>query len=112
MKFKINDREWTIKEVNQEEFWKDEGEEDKIGTAEYKNTYHFGRCIYSRQEIWLWKDVSKEQKRKTLYHELMHCYRGSYFGFFDLDGQTEDFWCDISANSHDIIHRIVEDYFK
>lgn len=112
MKFKINDREWTIKEVSQEEFWKDEGEEDKIGTPEYNTTYHFGRCIYKKQEIWLWKDISKEQKKKTLYHELMHCYRGSYIGFFDLDGQTEDFWCDISANSHDIIHKIVEEYCK
>lgn len=112
MKFKMNGRIWTIKEVEQEKFWIDDGEKEKIGTQEYHKEYYFGRCQYGIQEIWIWKDISKEQKRKTLYHELMHCYRGSYFGFFDLDGQTEDFWCDVSANSHDIIHRIVEEYFK
>lgn len=112
MKFKINDREWIIKEVSQEEFWRDEGLEEKIGTPEYNTTYHFGRCLYKTQEIWIWKDISKEQKRKTLYHELMHCYRGSYITFMDVNGQDEDFWCDIIANSHDIIHKIVEDYFK
>lgn len=112
MKFKMNNREWIIKEVNQEEFWKDEGCEDKIGTPEYHNTYHFGRCLFKTQEIWLWKDVSKEQKRNTLYHELLHCYRGMYFTFCNLNGQDEDLWCDISANSHDIIHKIVENYFK
>ena len=111
MKFKINDREWTIKEVEQEEFWKDEGEESKIGTPEYHTTYHFGRCIYKIQEIWLWKDISIEQKRKTLYHELLHCYRGSYISMNELSGD-EDFWCDVTSNSHDIIHKIVEEYFK
>lgn len=112
MKFEINGREWEIKEVEQEEFWIDDGEKDKIGTKDYYTTYHFGRCIYSKQEIWIWKEASEEQKRKTLYHELMHCYRGSYIGFYDLDGQSEDFWCDISANAHDIIHKITEEYFK
>ena len=42
----------------------------------------------------------------------MHCYRGMYVGFYDLDGQSEDFWCDLSANAHDIIHGITEGYFR
>ena len=112
MKFKMNDREWEIKEVEQEKFWIDEGEADKIGTPEYCNTYHFGRCLFKTQEIWLWKDVSKEQKRKTLIHELTHCYRGMYCTFMDLNNCDEDFWCDIASNSHDIIHDIVDRYFK
>jgi len=111
MKFKMNDREWTIKEVSQEKFWEDDGDKDKIGTKDYFTSYHFGRCIYKNQEIWLWKDVSKEQKKKTLYHELLHCYRGNYITYSELSGD-EDLWCDISANAHDIIHKIVEDYFK
>jgi len=112
MNFKMNDRIWTIKEVEQEEFWKDEGEEDKIGTQEYSTSYYFGRCIFKTQEIWLWKTISKEQKRKTLYHELMHCYRGMYLTLNEIDNQTEDFWCDMTANSHDIINNIVGEYFK
>ena len=109
--FKMNDRVWHIVEVDQESFWKDSGEENKIGTPEYCNTYHFGRCIFKEQEIWLWKDVSQEQKRKTLIHELLHCYRGCYVTFNDINCD-EDFWCDMCANSHDIIHDIVERYFE
>ena len=31
---------------------------------------------------------------------------------FNKTNFSEDDWADISANSHDIIHKIVEDYFK
>ena len=103
----MNGKTWLIKEVEQEEFWKDDNALDKMNN----NEYHFGRCHYDTQEIWLYKNASKEQKRKTLYHELLHCYRGSYVCFADLNCD-EDFWCDLSANSHDIIHKIVEEYFK
>ena len=104
MKFKMNDRYWIIKEVGQEEFWKDE--------EKTKDGYYFGRTCFDIQEIWLDKDISIEQKRKTLYHELTHCYRGMYIGFNSLDGQDEEIWCDIVENSHDMIHRIVEEYFR
>ena len=53
----------------------------------------------------------KETKEKTLYHELMHCYLYSFISFNDIDFSIDDF-CDISANSHNIIHKIVEHYFK
>lgn len=106
MKFKMNDREWTIIEVEQKAFWDDDKKEID------ETSYFFGRTKYENQEIWLYKELSKEQKKKTLYHELMHCYRGSYITFSSLDNQDEELWCDISANSHDIIHDIVERYFK
>ena len=105
--FIMNDRLWTIKEVEQKEFWEDDNELDKMNNEEY----YFGRCLFNKQEIWLYKDNSELQKRKTLYHELLHCYKGSYITFNDLGEQPEDLWCDISANSHDIIHKIVEEYF-
>lgn len=31
---------------------------------------------------------------------------------FNKTNFSEDDWADITANSHDIIHKIVEDYFK
>ncbi len=108
MKFKMNDREWIIKEVEQEKFWEDDNKLDEMNN----DSYFFGRTKFDKQEIWIWGKISKEQKRKTLYHELLHCYRGSYVCFADLSNCDEDFWCDLSANSHDIIHNIVEDYFK
>ena len=107
MKFEMNDRIWIIKEVEQSTFWEDDGKLEEMTEDEY----FFGRTKFNKQEIWLNKEMSEEQKRKTLFHELMHCYRGSYLTFATLDNQNEELWCDVSANSHDIIHKIVEDYF-
>ena len=44
-------------------------------------------------------------------HELMHCYIDCYVSFQAVV-YNEEILCHISANSHDIIHKIVEDYFK
>lgn len=103
MKFKMNDREWEIKEVSQEEmfaWYKEEG-----------TGYYYGQTHFSTQEIWLSNELSNEQKRKTLYHELMHCYIRMFITMQDLE-YNEESLCDISANSHDIIHKIVKEYFK
>ena len=108
MKFKMNNREWEIKEVEQSVFWEDDGQLDKMNN----NEYYFGRTKFNLQEIWIDKTLKLDLKKKTLYHELLHCYRGCFMCFYDLDNQNEDFWCDLSANSHDIIHEIVERYFK
>ena len=106
MKFKLNGLSWEIIEVNQEKFWEDDNKEIENGKV------FFGRTKPYIQQIWIDKGLTKEQKRKTLYHELMHCYIMNYFSFNAIDGQDEELWCDISASSHDIIHKIVEDYFK
>lgn len=102
MKFEMNGRTYIIKEVSQEELRTQNGEID----GEY-----FGLTIPNLQEIWLWEELLKEQKRKTLFHELFHCYTMNYLTFNDLEFK-EDTWADISANSHDMIHKIVEDYFN
>ena len=103
--FYMNNNKWSIYEVEQKLFWEDDGKLEEMSNTEY----HFGRCKYNTQEIWLCIDNSLEQRKKTLYHELLHCYRGSYITFNDIEA-NEDFWCDISANSHDIIHSIIEEY--
>ena len=51
------------------------------------------------------------QKEQTLKHELMHCYIGCYL-FNSEKEYTEEDLCNISANSHDIIHEIVKQYFN
>ena len=104
MKFTMNGRDWLIKEVEQNELC--EAHNDLSGEGCY-----FGTTFPSTQEIWLYKDVKQETKKKTLYHELMHCYMFSYISFNDINFSIDDF-CDISANSHDIIHEIVENYFQ
>lgn len=104
----MNNKEWIIKEVPQSLFWDDDNDLENMNNREY----YFGRTKFNLQEIWLDKDIPIDLKKKTLYHELLHCYRGCYIGFCELNNCDEDFWCDLSANSHDIIHEIVEEYFS
>lgn len=104
MKFIINNEEWKIKKVSQQDL------QIELNDFNGEGSY-YGLTLPNIQEIWLWQDVKEEQKKKTLYHELMHCYLFNYVSFNNIDFSIDDF-CDISANSHDIIHKIVEDYFK
>lgn len=104
MKFKINDREWEIKEVTQEELRNVHN--DNTGEGCY-----YGTTFPNTKEIWLWKDLPLDTKRKTLYHELMHCYIFSYISFNNIPFEIDDF-CDISANAHNKIQKISDDYFR
>lgn len=108
MVFEMNERKWTIKEVPQEKFWEDDGNLENMNNKDH----YFGKTKYTLQEIWLDKDLPDDLKKKTLYHELMHCYKASYICLYELDNQDEDFWCELSSNSHEIIHKIAEEYFK
>lgn len=103
MKFKMNDRDWEIKEVDQKKMRELENDNDE------KNTY-YGLTTYDNQTIWIWQDLHPNQKRQTLIHELFHCYVGCYYSFQETV-YTEELVCNLVGNSHDIIHKIVEDYF-
>lgn len=109
MTFKMNDRTWEIKEISQEEirqhmeYYKYDGKPSEIGK-------YYGQTYFDEQIIYIDKDLHIEQKRQTLLHELMHCYIGCYL--YEFKSFDEEDLCNISANSHDIIHKIVEDYFK
>ena len=103
MFFEMNDVKYQIKEVEQKDFW-----EYKVNE---EDGYYYGQSHFQTQEIWLDKTLSKEKKKKTLYHELTHVYIREYLTSRDIT-PDEEVLCDISANSHDIIHKIVEDYFR
>lgn len=107
MKFKMNNREWYIEEVEQQEIRQLIKEYD--GVVEDYGKY-FGSTQSAIQKIFIDKDLALEQKRQTLMHELLHCYIICYL--FSIKDYNEEDLCNISANSHDIIHKIVEDYFK
>ena len=103
MKFRMNNLEWEIKEVSADEVkshFKD-GNED---------SYYFGCTTFSKQEVLINGEATLDKQRETLYHELMHCYIYCYI----CDGLSfdEEGLCNISAKSHDMIHSIVEEYFK
>ena len=57
MKFKMNDRDWEILEVDQNKMRELEKDEDE------KNTY-FGLTNYEGQLIYIWKDLHPQQKNK------------------------------------------------
>ena len=105
MKFKMNNREWAIQEVDQQEMRQLIKEYD--GLVEDYGRY-FGSTQPAIQKIFIDKDLATEQKRQTLMHELLHCYIICYL--FNIKDYNEEDLCNISANSHDIIHEIVEQW--
>ncbi len=100
MMFHMNGVEYKIIEVPQSEY-------NKVNEDD---GYYYGQSHFYTQEIYISEDVSYERKKKTLYHELMHCYIREYITTKDIDSFDEEILCDISANAHDIIHEIVEQY--
>lgn len=108
-KFKMNNRDWEILELSQDDIVKHIIEYKYDGEPQ-KGRY-FGQTFIDEQRIYIDKDLHPEQKRATLIHELMHCYIGSYL-FENSKEYTEEDLCNISSNSHDIIHSIVDRYFQ
>lgn len=104
MKFKINNRDWEIKEITSAELLKRYKEYDS------QAFYCFGMTKYDLQTIFLNEEMNYQVKKQTLYHELMHCYIWSYSS--SHSEYSEEEICDLSANSHDMIHEIVERYFE
>lgn len=107
MKFKMNEREWEIIEENQDtikQIVREHG--DIVSDGKY-----FGITYQDDSKIYLDNNICKDQKIRTLMHELMHCYIACYISN-TIENFDEEILCNISSNSHDIIHKIVEDYFK
>ena len=106
MKFKMNDSDWEIIELPSDEI--------KIIYEKYageQTLYVYGLTQYDSHKIYINEEMCFDMKRKTIMHELMHCYKEEYVSL-ELDSIDEETLCNISANSHDIIHRIVKEYFK
>lgn len=100
--FDMNGVPYMIREVPQQEL--------SAYCSDEKDGYYYGQTHYHIQEVWIDKDLSPEKKRKALYHELTHIYIREFLTSYDLP-LDEELLCDIAANSHDIIHSIVESYF-
>lgn len=105
MNFIMNGNTWEIKELSQKEICKEKEVEYDLSVGDY-----FGVTFFKKQLIVLDKDLSVTQKRKTLRHELVHCYIGSYISFEDINNWNEDQICDLVANSYDIIEEIINNY--
>lgn len=113
MKFKINNREWTITEVSQGEIKNIQNirranEEENLKSID---TRYYGITYCDIQKIYIDEDLPKDRKKSTLIHELAHCYIDNYITHCDKQYSEEDV-ADIVSNSYDIIHEIVEKYLK
>lgn len=108
MKFKMNGRNWAIKELNQKEI---RNEISKRGGTTPEDLMYFGITFYDNNVIFLDANLCPDRKRATLIHELTHCYINEFTGHADRSFREEDV-CDIVANSFDIVKGIVEKYFK
>lgn len=108
MKFKINNKNWEIKELPQQQM-----KEELKRHCENPdlNGKYYGLTYADTQTIFLDKDLCLDRKRSTLLHELGHCYIITYITHQDRNYNEEDV-VDIISNSHDIIHEIVDRYFK
>ena len=106
MTFFMNNHEWQIVELAREDIKKIY--EQEMGE---ETIYVYGLTKYDNHKIYINEELCHDMKRKTLMHELMHCYKEEYVSL-SLDEIDEETLCNISANSHDIIHKIVEKYFN
>lgn len=106
MKFTMNGREWLIKEIEKEEIIEIYEKETKQETITV-----YGITKFENNTIYLNEEMCHDMKRQTLMHELMHCYIKEYISL-SMENFDDEGLCNISANSHDIIHEIVEEYFK
>lgn len=114
MKFKMNDITYVIKEVSQQEYKElrvIEDEEDGVEISDVKNGIYQGSTHHTKGIVYIDKNLPHDIKIKTLIHELTHCYIREYITHEEKT-YSEEMVADISANSHDIIHKIVVDYFK
>ena len=108
MKFEMNNRQWEIIELSQDEIQQHISDYKYDGEPEIGR--YFGQTYFSEEKIYIDKDLNIGQKKQTLMHELMHCYIGCYL--YHGENYTEEDICNISACSHNIIHEIVEKYFN
>ena len=100
MKFKINNTEWTIEEVDEATINNEMKADETLGVTIYKN-----------QKIMLLKDQANIIK--TLKHELTHVWLYEY-GHNQNDDKTfsyEDV-CEVVASSNDFINEIVNQYLR
>jgi len=106
MKFEMNGREWEIKEIPQKEIVEiyEECTKEEVAAV-------YGLTKFGSHEIYINSETCYDMKRQTLMHELMHCYINEYMSL-SMEEFDDEMLCNISANSHDIIHDIVEEYFK
>ena len=108
--FEINGMEWNIYQLSQEEIKnimnkRRNNEEDDIKSVDKR---YYGITLFDELAIYIDKDLPLDRKKKTLLHELTHCYIGSYITHQEKQ-YDEEMVADIFSNSYEIITKIYEE---
>jgi len=106
MNFTINGHVWTIVEMSAQEMQKT--------FVEYMGEpalYVFGLTKYPIQCIFINNELVRDQKIRTLKHELTHCYIWET-GLYNAPNYNDEMVCDIVASSNEFINSVVYEYFK
>ena len=111
-KFKINNRNWRIIELSQEEIKRKQNirranEDENIKSTDRR---YFGVTYFDEQIICLDESLPTDRKRATLIHELTHCFIGNFITHQEKTFD-EEMVADIVSNSYDIITEIINKYF-
>ena len=111
MKFVLNGVEWRIKEVSQVEIKCLQNKRNGNHKENLKsvNDRYYGITYTDECIIYLDRHLKADRKRKTLLHELTHCYIASYMPHGEKEYTEEDV-ADIVSNSFDIINGISNEY--
>ena len=99
--FYINKHKWKV-EIRPEE---------DLLTEYHKrqpNAYGcLGLTFYKEHKIWLAEELCKDELKRTLKHELTHCYIWEN-GFYNVDFNNEEMICDFVASIYDFIENILK----
>lgn len=107
MEFKINNDTWKILNKDCKTLL------EELNSHSDRDDYYFafGVTKYPTHEIWINKEMSREQQIKTLKHELTHCYIFNY-GLYNVPSFNEEMVCDLVSSINDFINGVVEQYKK
>ena len=96
--FKIKNHKWKV-EIVEEQYLLEEYHKRQ------PNAYAcMGLTFYKEHKIWIASELCKDEKIRTLKHELTHCYIWEN-GFYNVDFNNEELICDFVANINDFINK-------
>ena len=99
----INNVEWEIKELDQSDMNKYIAKYQDVK----KYDHYLGYCDQVKCTILINKDSN--DKKATLYHELIHAYMWSV-GITDKKQYSAEDICEVACRSYEIISKIVDEY--
>lgn len=105
MKFTINNHKWKIEIKPMEELLV---EYHKRKPDAYSV---FGLTFYQEHKIWIAEELCKDEKTRTLKHELTHCYIWE-MGFYNVEFNYEEVICDFVASIYGFINEVLNENIK